>query len=86
MRILLAGAFAYPLVVLLLAWATVLGVLDALYLAGLLVLLPTLALGQLALARDVVIERLPQWRRILVILVVVLFGEQFLAMWFARSR
>ena len=61
MRIVLAGALVYPLVVLLLARATVLGVLDAFYLAGLLVLLPTLALGQLALARDVVLERVPAY-------------------------
>ena len=61
MRIVLAGALAYPVIVLLLVKATALGLLDALFLAGLLELLPTLALGQMALARDVVIERAPAY-------------------------
>ena len=61
MRIVLAGALAYPVIVLLLVKATTLGLLDALFLAGLLELLPTLALGQMALARDVVIERAPAY-------------------------
>ncbi len=57
----MAGALAYPVIVLLLVKATALGLLDALFLAGLLELLPTLALGQMALARDVVIERAPAY-------------------------
>ncbi len=61
MRIVLAGALAYPVIVLLLVKATALGLLDALFLAGLLELLPTLALGQMVLARDVVIERAPAY-------------------------
>ena len=61
MRIVLAGALAYPVIVLLLVKATALGLLDALFLAGLLELLPTLALGQMALARNMVIERAPAY-------------------------
>ena len=61
MRLVLAGALAFLVVVLLLMKATVLGVLDAFYLAGLLVLLPTLALGQMSLMRDLVIERVPAY-------------------------
>ena len=61
MRIVLTGVLAYPVVVLLLARGTALGMLDALFLAGLLELLPTLALGQMALARGVVTERTPAY-------------------------
>ncbi len=61
MRIVLAGMLAYPVVVLLLVKVTSLGMLDALFLAGLLELLPALALGQMALARGIVIERVPAY-------------------------
>lgn len=61
MKIVLAGVLAYPVAVLLLVKATTLGLLDALFLAGLLELLPTLALGQMALARGLVIERVPAY-------------------------
>ncbi len=57
----MTGLLTYPVVVLVLWKATALGALDALFLAGLLQLLPTLALGQLALARGVVVERVPAY-------------------------
>ena len=60
-RIVLAGVLAYPVVVLMLVKATALGVLDSFFLAGLVQLLPTLALGQIVLARGVVIERVPAY-------------------------
>jgi len=76
-KIVLAGVLAYPVIVLLLVKATALGVLDAFFLAGLLELLPTLALGQIALARGMVIERVPAYLNsgstILVLGVVGLF-------------
>ncbi len=61
MRIVLAGALAYPVIVVLLVKATALGLLDALFLVGLLELLPALALGQMVLARDMVIEKVPAY-------------------------
>ena len=61
MRIVLAGALAYPVIVMLLVKATALGLLDALFLAGLLEFLPALALGQMVLARDMVIEKVPAY-------------------------
>ncbi len=59
--LLLAGLSAYPLLALFLAQRSGLGLLDGLFLAGLLELLPVLALGQVMLARDVEIERVPAY-------------------------
>jgi membrane protease YdiL (CAAX protease family) len=57
MSIVLFGVVVYPLVVLFLLKETFLGILDAVFLAGLIQLLPTLALAQVAIARDVTIEK-----------------------------
>ena len=61
MRILSAGLVAYRVLALLLARQTSLGLLDAFFLAGLLELLPVLALGQVALAREIAIEKVPAY-------------------------
>lgn len=57
MRIVLLGVVAYPLIVLLLIKETFLGILDAVFLAGLMQLLPTLALAQVMIVGDVKIEK-----------------------------
>ena len=59
--LLLAGLSAYPLLALLLAQRSGLGLLHGFFLAGLLELLPVLALGQVMLARDVEIDRIPAY-------------------------
>ncbi len=61
MRIALAGLLAYPVIALVLWKVTALGALDAFFLVGLLELLPALALGQMALARGIVIQRVPAY-------------------------
>ena len=57
MSVLLLGVASYPFIVLLLLKGTFLGILDAVFLAGLIQLLPTLALAQVVIARDVTIEK-----------------------------
>jgi len=60
-KIALAGVLVYPVVAALLFRTTSLGLLDALFLVGLLELLPTVALGQIAMVRGMVIERVPAY-------------------------
>lgn len=61
MRLALVGVLAYPVLALLLSKTTPLGVLDAFVVTGLIELLPTLAVAQVPLAREVVLERVPAY-------------------------
>ena len=61
MRLVLVGVLAYPVVALLLSKTTPLGLLDAFVVTGLVELLPTLAVAQVILAREVVLERVPAY-------------------------
>lgn len=56
-----AGVLAYPVVALMLAKTTALGMLDAFFLTALVELLPILAVAQVVLARQMVIERVPAY-------------------------